>query len=326
MSRRNHSILNRRIAGTLLFAPALIALFGGTATAATKHVDVVGNAYQPASLQVSQGDTVVWHNHDSVKHTVTSTDGGGMNSGNFGQEQQFAFTFSKAGAFSYYCEIHPNMKGTVSVQAGAAPKPAAPAPKPTAKPVATAPAKPAVVTTETPASTTASKPVVAPAVATPASEPVAAAAGTAAPDPTTEPEPKRTPVTVTASEPASAEEQIDPLLLLGALVAGVLVFVLLALEGPRLLPTLATGTRTPQPAPRPKSTAKKPAVVVKPPMQEEAAILTVAFPSGSSVSDTTAKVVESPQPAVRTPATNGRRRKTTPPPSSSKTLVGAGRR
>jgi plastocyanin len=81
-------------------------------------------AYQPNPIQVSVGNTVTWTNHDAQPHTVTSGSNGQPDnkfnsSPNFSPlvnpGQTFSFTFTQAGSYPYFCMLHPNMVGTVSV-------------------------------------------------------------------------------------------------------------------------------------------------------------------------------------------------------------------
>lgn len=82
------------------------------------------NAYDPNPVQANIGDTVIWTNDDSTPHTVTSgsngqPDGKFDSSPNFNPlmtpGQTFEHTFEAAGEYPYYCGLHPNMVGTVSV-------------------------------------------------------------------------------------------------------------------------------------------------------------------------------------------------------------------
>jgi plastocyanin len=66
------------------------------------------------SHEERRGETVTWINDDSGRHTVTSKDGV-FDSGMMGKGQSFSFTFDKAGEYSYHCEPHPSMVGTVVV-------------------------------------------------------------------------------------------------------------------------------------------------------------------------------------------------------------------
>lgn len=75
-------------------------------------------------IDVSVGDTVVWQNADTAKHTITSgtvEDGpdGIFGGSNFiSPGQSYKFTFTQTGQFPYYCLIHPWMTGTVFVTDG----------------------------------------------------------------------------------------------------------------------------------------------------------------------------------------------------------------
>ena len=67
-------------------------------------VNVKNFAFDPKELTVSVGTTVIWHNNDSVGHTVTSDTAlfdGALPSG-----ADFQFTFSQAGTYPYYCQPH----------------------------------------------------------------------------------------------------------------------------------------------------------------------------------------------------------------------------
>jgi plastocyanin len=72
------------------------------------------NSFSPNPVEVKVGETVTWINDDSGRHTVTSKDGV-FDSGMMGKGQSFSFTFDKAGEYSYHCEPHPSMVGTVVV-------------------------------------------------------------------------------------------------------------------------------------------------------------------------------------------------------------------
>lgn len=77
------------------------------------------DAYQPNPVQVSVGSTVTWTNEDSQPHTATSgenaTPDGTFDSGIMAPAATFDHTFTEAGEYPYFCLLHPNMVGTVSV-------------------------------------------------------------------------------------------------------------------------------------------------------------------------------------------------------------------
>lgn len=70
-------------------------------------------AHQNATVTV--GSEVVWTNRDNAAHTTTGK-GGDWDSGRLGNGQSFAFKFTKAGSFGYFCSIHTNMTGTITVE------------------------------------------------------------------------------------------------------------------------------------------------------------------------------------------------------------------
>jgi plastocyanin len=82
--------------------------------AKAEKVDIVEFTYQPDPVVVAVGGKVTWQNQDTAPHTATaddeSWDTGTIEKGKIGSE-----TFKEAGTFTYYCEIHPTMKGTVEV-------------------------------------------------------------------------------------------------------------------------------------------------------------------------------------------------------------------
>src|SRR5262249_27871012 len=77
-------------------------------------VRIANLAFDPPSLDVAAGDTVVWRNDDAAPHTVTADDGS-FDSGIFDPGSTFSWTFDSAGAFAYHCNVHPQMTGTIVV-------------------------------------------------------------------------------------------------------------------------------------------------------------------------------------------------------------------
>jgi len=77
--------------------------------------------YLPADITINVGDTVQWINSDIAPHTMTSgilKEGGPdgvFDSGLKMQDTTFEFTFNDAGTYGYFCQVHPWMTGTVTV-------------------------------------------------------------------------------------------------------------------------------------------------------------------------------------------------------------------
>jgi len=74
-------------------------------------------AISPATTKVKVGTTIIWTNHDSVEHNVTSISGPAhIESKNIEEDQSFQFRVTKPGTIRYECTIHPTtMKGTIQV-------------------------------------------------------------------------------------------------------------------------------------------------------------------------------------------------------------------
>jgi plastocyanin len=95
-------------------APAPPSPPAGPATGAAVTMDHL--AFAPAAVTVPAGSTVTWTNREDAPHTVTSQGGGGLRSKTLQKGATYSVAFSTAGVYSYYCTVHPNMKGTVTVQ------------------------------------------------------------------------------------------------------------------------------------------------------------------------------------------------------------------
>lgn len=89
-------------------------------TPGTVSVDIQGYAFNPSTITIPAGTTVIWTQMDSTDHTVT---GSGFDSGTLSQGQTFRRTFYDAGTYSYSCSIHPTMIGTVIVTETVTPSP-----------------------------------------------------------------------------------------------------------------------------------------------------------------------------------------------------------
>ncbi len=84
---------------------------------APAEVKIDNFSFTPPTLTVAVGTTVTWSNRDDIPHTVVSTDDAkSFKSKVLDTDEKFSFTFSKPGAFPYFCSIHPKMTGKVIVQ------------------------------------------------------------------------------------------------------------------------------------------------------------------------------------------------------------------
>lgn len=78
-------------------------------------VAIQNESYAPSTITVQAGATVTWVNNDPVAHTVTS-DNGSFDSGLMQPGALFQVTFPYPGTYTYHCNIHPEMHGTIVVQ------------------------------------------------------------------------------------------------------------------------------------------------------------------------------------------------------------------
>jgi plastocyanin len=86
-------------------------------TGAVAEIAYRGVAISPATAKVKVGTTIIWTNHDSVEHNITSVHGHAhFASKNIEEGQSFQFEVTQPGTIRYECTIHPTtMKGTIEV-------------------------------------------------------------------------------------------------------------------------------------------------------------------------------------------------------------------
>jgi plastocyanin len=81
-----------------------------------------GAGYEPPTVTVSAGGTVLWDNQDNALHTATSgespTPDGKFDTGIIGanQESKPVTMPTEPGEYKYFCTLHPFLVGTVTVQ------------------------------------------------------------------------------------------------------------------------------------------------------------------------------------------------------------------
>ena len=210
-----------------VFAPVRLNATARVA-AASYHVQMANYAFAPASMTVSEGDTITWTNEDAAPHTVTTTSGPqALNSPYLSKGQSWSFTFTVPGTYSYYCTVHPDMRAQVIVRA---PTPATTAAARQAKNPGTA---------ATSRGTVAQPPAHGAASSATATPPTSATTAAAAAPPTTASSTSPPGAQVQAQQAADTGiRTLSPILLLGGLTAAIAVFCLLLL-GSRAAPAAA---------------------------------------------------------------------------------------
>jgi plastocyanin len=86
----------------------------GAAAATGVAVAISDFKFDPQTVNVPVGGSVVWTNNDGQQHTATSA--GNFDAGAIDpQAASMPVTFDTTGTFTYICSFHPFMTGTVVV-------------------------------------------------------------------------------------------------------------------------------------------------------------------------------------------------------------------
>jgi len=102
-----------------LLASVVVAGMSRDVPAAAREasaVDIHSYRFAPADLTIDAGTTVMWTNHDRAAHDVTFTTDG-ITSGSLSTGQSWSFTFADPGTVAYFCQVHPDMTGTITIRA-----------------------------------------------------------------------------------------------------------------------------------------------------------------------------------------------------------------
>ena len=94
-----------------LIAPLLVATAAG---ASNQTVQITKNGFTPASVTITVGDTVTWHNADTSDHQVVANDGSFASPVLHG-DQSYSHTFTAAGKVTYHDSFARAHTGTVTV-------------------------------------------------------------------------------------------------------------------------------------------------------------------------------------------------------------------
>jgi plastocyanin len=99
-------------AACVAFACAVMAKPSFAADEATVAID--NFTFTPAELKVQAGTKVMFVNHDDIPHSVVS-DTIKFHSKALDTNESFAFVFDEQGEIVYFCGLHPQMKGRITV-------------------------------------------------------------------------------------------------------------------------------------------------------------------------------------------------------------------
>ena len=81
-----------------------------------REVSIIDFAYAPSTLTVAVGTTVAWQNNGRIEHTTTASPSVVWDSGLMVPGERFMFTFGTPGTYTYRCDLHPFMVGSVVVE------------------------------------------------------------------------------------------------------------------------------------------------------------------------------------------------------------------
>ncbi len=109
----------RALPRVLILAVSLMVPAGLLVSAAvhaddTNQVTIKTFKYGPKDITVTAGTTVTWINKDPEPHTVVNKDGK-FRSSALDTDDTYSFTFTEPGTYNFFCTLHPQMTGTVTV-------------------------------------------------------------------------------------------------------------------------------------------------------------------------------------------------------------------
>jgi plastocyanin len=70
--------------------------------------------FDPAVVTVQKGAEVTWNQRDAMPHTIKANDNSFV-SPRLTNNGEFSHVFDKSGSYTYYCSIHPSMRGEIRV-------------------------------------------------------------------------------------------------------------------------------------------------------------------------------------------------------------------
>lgn len=92
----------------------LLALFSTSVFSKQVEIEMQSISFEPKTITIAKGDTIVWKNVALTRHTASSTffDTGAVEP----KKKSKAITFNTRGTYVYNCKVHGQaMKGTVTV-------------------------------------------------------------------------------------------------------------------------------------------------------------------------------------------------------------------
>src|SRR4051794_39135240 len=98
--------------GLLMVNPAAFSTEGGDSVVIVTIKDFT---FEPATVKIKSGQTVVWINSDQEPHAVAANDRA-YRSSTLDTGEKYSRKFATSGEFAYFCTLHPHMVGKVVVE------------------------------------------------------------------------------------------------------------------------------------------------------------------------------------------------------------------
>lgn len=78
-------------------------------------VEIKGFIFTPSIIKAKPGDSITWVNRDIAPHTATGSNGN-WDTGTISKNESKTILVNSEMDLTYFCQFHPNMKGTVVVE------------------------------------------------------------------------------------------------------------------------------------------------------------------------------------------------------------------
>jgi plastocyanin len=97
-------------------APVAVSASGVAGAATTKTITLKNIRYSPTAVTISRNDRVkyVWRD-GSIRHDVRFRSGG-FRASPLKSSGTYTLTFKRSGTFRFFCSVHSEMKGRVTVR------------------------------------------------------------------------------------------------------------------------------------------------------------------------------------------------------------------
>ena len=104
----------RRVFGAVSAGALLLAVSPAAAAPHSYTIVIEKLKFRPLPAQLHKGDTIVWVNHDILRHSATASDHSfdvDLPAGATGKT-----VLNKAGTIPFACRYHPGMRGALQVR------------------------------------------------------------------------------------------------------------------------------------------------------------------------------------------------------------------